>query len=206
MPFIVLAGLDGSGKSTVLNHIKNHLWPGVRGIYIGHRRPGVLHPAETPEEGGVQTITHYSKPNRSWGSSVLKLGVMALDWQIGYWRKLRPLLRTGHMVVFDRHYLIDIGIDPHRYRYGGPLAAVRLAQALTPTPDLVIFLDVTEEVSLARKQERGAENFQEQRLLYLAQAQRNAHWQVVDTTQPLDTVLAQVEAIIMATLGQQNKR
>ncbi|MDA0243077.1 MAG: hypothetical protein OT477_06655 [Chloroflexi bacterium] len=195
-PFIVLAGLDGSGKSTVLAHIQRYPWPGIKAVYIGHRRPGVLYPVPPQDVGEEQEVTHYSKPNHGAVRSVAKMGVMALDWLVGYWAKLRPLRRQQTLVVFDRHYLFDIGIDPHRYRYGGPLWAVRGMQKLVPAPSAVIFLDVTEEVSQARKQEQGAHNFAEQRAAYLAQAKQSPHWHVVDAAQPLAAVLTQVEKII----------
>ncbi|MBK8430181.1 MAG: hypothetical protein IPL28_02285 [Chloroflexi bacterium] len=111
-PFIVLAGLDGSGKSTVLAHIQRYPWPGIKAVYIGHRRPGVLYPVPPQDVGEEQEVTHYSKPNHGAVRSVAKMGVMALDWLVGYWAKLRPLRRQQTLVVFDRHYLFDIGIDP----------------------------------------------------------------------------------------------
>ena len=199
-PFIVLAGLDGSGKSTVLTHIQRTPWPGITAVHIGHRRPGVLYPVPPQDVGDVQEVTHYSKPNHGAVRSVAKMGVMALDWLVGYWAKLRPLRRRQTLVLFDRHYLIDIGIDPHRYRYGGPLSAVRGMQRLVPAPSAVIFLDVSEEVSQARKQETGAHNFNEQRAAYLAQAKQTPNWHVVDATQPLPAVLEQVDKIILDLL------
>jgi thymidylate kinase len=125
---------------------------------------------------------------------------MALDWFVGYWRNLVSDLAQGHPVVFDRHYLIDLAIDPQRYRYGGPIWLVRLAQRLTPRPDLVLFLDVSEEVSQARKQEPGAENFSEQRQAYLNIAKISSNWCVIDASQPLPDVLAAVEKEILAKL------
>ena len=197
-PFIVLAGLDGSGKSTVLSHLQQYNWPKpIQKVMVGTRRPGVLQPLPPPgpmhEEGGN---SHYSKPNHGALKSVGKLMLMSLDWLVGYWWKLRPLQTAGALLLFDRHYLIDLAIDPARYRYGGPTWAVRFAQKVTPRPDLIIFLDVSEEISQARKQERGAENFEEQRQAYLALAQQEKNWLVVDASQPLPTVLQTVEQAI----------
>lgn len=202
-PFIVLAGLDGSGKSTVLSHLQQHTWPTpIQKVVVGTRRPGVLQPLPPPgpmhEEGGN---SHYSKPNHGYFKSLGKLTMMSCDWLVGYWWKLRPQKTAGALLLFDRHYLIDLAIDPARYRYGGPTWAVKLAQKVTPRPDLVIFLDVSEEVSQARKQERGAENFAEQRQAYLATAQQETNWLVVDASQPLPAVLQTVEQAILEKIG-----
>lgn len=168
---------------------------------LGYRRPGVVVPlSEQNEEGGVQLITHYSKPNHPPLKSAGKLVMMTLDWLIGYWRALAPKLANGHPIIFDRHYLIDLAVDPNRYRYGGPIWLVRLAQKITPKPNLVLFLDVTEEVSQARKQEPGADNFNEQRQAYLSMARQSPNWCVIDATQPLERVLSEVEAALSSVL------
>ncbi len=203
-PLIILAGLDGSGKSTVLDHIsKMDFPPPTKSAKLGYRRPGVVTPLPPRnEDGGEQEVTHYSKPNHSALKSAGKLFVMALDWFIGYWTKLAPDLANGHPVVFDRHYLIDLAIDPERYRYGGPLWLIYLAQRMIPQPRLVLFLDVSEEVSQARKQEPGAENFSEQRQAYLDIAKKSKNWRVIDASQTLPEVLAAVEKEIHTKLPQ----
>lgn len=200
-PLIILSGLDGSGKSTVLEHIQAMTFPAqIKGVKMGHRRPGVV--KELPPTGpGSGQVEHYAKPNRSALASAMKLGVMTLDWLVGSWTKLSQWRSDGYLVVFDRHYLIDLDIDPNRYRYGGPLGLVKLARGIVPKPNLVIFLDVPEEVSMARKNEPSAPNFEEQRQAYLKNARESKHWRIIDATQPLEKVLREVETLILQQVG-----
>lgn len=201
-PFVVLSGLDGSGKSTVLAAIGEMDLP-VAGVVFGNRRPSQrVKSGGAGVSGAPEVVTHYSKPNHGFVKSTLKLAVVVVDWLVGYVRQIRPCLVARTMVVYDRHYLIDLGVDPDRYRYGGALALVKVARKFVPRPHLVIFLDVSEAVSQARKAETGAPNFAEQRRAYLEMGKAESDWQIVDATRPLPEVLAEVEALLKTCLRQ----
>jgi len=105
------------------------------------------------------------------------------------------------LVICDRYYH-DILIDPKRYRYGGPISVARLIGQLMPQPDLWVLLDASTEVLQARKQEVSKEETSRQRLAYLAFAKAQKSYVVVDASQTLDNVIADVEYAVEVALDQ----
>ena len=128
-PWVVLLGLDGSGKSTVLAALETIFSPpAFPETRIISRHPGFLYdrllqvkPSSHHSDDGPIAIEHYGKPPHGAIKSVGKLGILALDWFAGYWGQLVHQRAKGHLILFDRHFFLDIAIDPLRYRYGGPL-------------------------------------------------------------------------------------
>lgn len=115
------------------------------------------------------------------------------------------LQRRGHVVVFDRHYLADYsrhdmsgtaGLPFHRRLHGFVL------RRLHPKPDAVVMLDAPAEVLLARKGEGTVEALERRRQDYLALRATTERFYVVDATQDLDTVRADVIAIIDEVAGR----
>jgi thymidylate kinase len=75
-----------------------------------------------------------------------------MDFRIGWWTRIKPFVRRGGWVVWERPWW-DISIDPARYRLQGTRGAARVLGAALPAPDLVIVLEAPVEVLLARKRE-----------------------------------------------------
>ena len=88
-------------------------------------------------------------------------------------------------------------IDPARYRYGGPGWVVRMLDAVVAEPDLWVLLDAPPEVLRARKPEFDLAETIRQRLGYCATIAGRRSVLVVDATQPLKQVVAQVEGAIL---------
>jgi thymidylate kinase len=87
-------------------------------------------------------------------------------------------------------------VDPLRYRYGGALRVARWIGSIVPRPDLVILLDAPADLVHARKQEVPVQEIERQREAYLALVRALPHGRVVDVSQPLHRVIADVEEAI----------
>lgn len=193
VPWLAMLGLDGAGKSTVIQDLANRLehWPACKGVSIQHWRPGVVF---SPGDSGPVTDPHGAPP-RCGVSSVAKIIMIVADWSLGYTTRIANNLARNKVVLFDRHY-VDLLVDPRRYRYGGPMWLARLVGRLVPKPDIFILLDLPAEVAHARKPEIELAEARRLRERYLDLAREiGAH--VVDASRPLDEVVAEVEEIIL---------
>jgi thymidylate kinase len=127
------------------------------------------------------------------------------DWWIGYWTRIvRQRAKLG-LVVFDRH-LLDVLVDPARYRLGGPSWVARAACRLVPRPDLIVVLDAPASVVRARKQEVSTAESQRQSLAYrrLAADVPGAH--LVDATMTPEQVVDAVISIVRRHLDAPRHR
>ena len=107
--------------------------------------------------------------------------------------------------IWDRYYH-DRLVDPLRYRYGGPMWLARWVGKLIPMPDLWILLDAPAEVLQARKQEVSFSETTRQRGAYLALMREMDNTVVVDASQPLDKVVADVNAAILRFLAERTRK
>ena len=194
-PWVVLIGPHGCGKSSVLRELERVCsGPWLAGVRVFYRHP--VNITDIKRYDGT-VIAHYSSTPRGSVVSVAKLGLRALEWWLGYWGRIIFLRASGYLVIFDRHYLLDLMVDPQRYRYGGPLGLVRALARIMPKPDLVIILDAPVEVLFARKQEAPREQLARLREAYVHLAGELPNGHVVNAAAPLEQVVADVERIIL---------
>lgn len=191
---VALVGVDGAGKSTVLAEVEKALRS--LGYSVEHRnfRPKILY-ARAPQEVGPYLHPHSIAPHSAFGSAL-----RAIIWCVEYWVDLFLASRNGTEVQLYDRYFHDLLIDPARYRYGGPRWSVRMLGKIVAEPDLWVLLDAPPEVSRARKPEFDPAETIRQRSAYLAIIARRRLALVVDSTQPLTQVIAQVEAAILDLL------
>jgi thymidylate kinase len=105
------------------------------------------------------------------------------------------------LVLFDRYYH-DILVDPKRYRYGGPSWLAHLIGEFIPKPDIWVLLDAPPEILLERKQEITLAEAARQREEYLKLINNLDNGFVIDATQGLDNVVADVNSIILDFMAQ----
>jgi thymidylate kinase len=166
---IAVSGMDGSGKSTVVQHLLEAF------SSAGGPQPRVVHllPAWIPMPHQLlrrkRTVASYTQPYAeppvasSLGAKARLLYYVAaftlarLSVSVAAWR--------GRMVVMDRS-AIDFLADPSRARI--PVAKLPdwLKRWLAP-PELLAYLDVTPEIAVARKNELSLIKAQALRAAYL---------------------------------------
>jgi len=194
-PWVVILGVDGSGKSSVLRLLAERFAATpVAGVKIVHRRPAVIYSARYGDGGAV---THYGKAAHGKVKSTLKLGAIIVDWLFGYWSQLAYQRAKGYLLFSDRHSLLDLLVDPLRYRYSGPPWMVRLAMRCVPMPDLVLLLDAPVHVLLARKRELTPEEATRQRNAYLDLMATLPNSAIIDVARPLNQVVADAEQRVL---------
>ncbi|PSQ38666.1 dTMP kinase, partial [Halobacteriales archaeon SW_12_71_31] len=183
---VTLEGLDGSGKTTVVEALRD-------------ARPDAVFTREPTESWYGEAV------RRSLGDDdadpVAELFLYTADPAAHLRRVVRPALDRGDLVVSDRY-------TDSRYAYQGatldgvldrPMEYVRgVHQAFTRPPDATIYLDVDPQTAAARA---GAENKFE-RAAFLAEVRSNYERLIdheperfvrVDATRPPEEVIAAVE-------------
>jgi thymidylate kinase len=164
---IAILGVDGAGKSTVINAILPALNAATHNAVVTqHLRPTLLPPlsrlkGKTNQPAGPVLDPHGSMPSGKFGS-LFRLTYLTLDYLVGYWLWTRPrIAKQPTVVIFDR-YAYDMALDPRRFRIGLPRRVAGWFAALAPKPDLIICLHGSPEVIAARKQELPLEETRRQ--------------------------------------------
>lgn len=173
---ITFSGLDGAGKSTLIEWLRARLEAERRpvavlhitdnlGVYACLRaiRDRVTGPRTTQSIGRSRADS--SKP-RDRPAAALRRARNAIVWNkpLRRWVYLPDLLIflcyralieqvRGRVLVMDRYFydtLVDVSVD-------GGWFWCRLLQRITPTPTVAVFLEVTPQESFARKGEFSIE-------------------------------------------------
>ena len=189
--FVVIEGLEGAGKSSVIQAIAKHLQQaGIATICT--REPGGTALAER-----IRECVKSPWPDERVTPQTELLLMYASRSQLVE-NVIAPALSAGTWVVGDRHDL-----STRAYQGGGrQLNREWLSQLKSMTlgdfsPDLTIYLDVSPEVGLSRARGRGALDrieqeslafFQRVRTEYLSLIANDPRSKLVDAEQPMDDV------------------
>ena len=202
-------GADGSGKSTVINAIEFELKKVYPAIELFHFRPNL-----TPNLGdAAQKVKiksdvdrDYSVPHRGDKtgklSSIIRLLYYSIDYQLGYFLRVRPFLFKRHIVIFDRYYT-DVVADSRRSRiFIHHKFLYWFGKILIPKLDYNILLTADKEVILKRKQELTADGIVEinKKLDYLSN--KKGFHLVLNNDSPTEAV----QKIINLIFEQQHKK
>lgn len=200
---LVLAflGVDGSGKSTVINAILPALNAATHNsVTVRHLRPTVLPPlarfkCNKSQLTGPVLEPHGSPPSGMLGS-LLRLAYLSADYALGYWLWTRPKIASlPAVVVFDR-YAYDMAIDQRRFRIALPACLVAWFAALAPKPDLIICLHGDAETIASRKGELTLAETQRQVAALSAFAAREPRAVLVST----DTDIVQTRDAVLGAI------
>jgi len=200
--FITLEGIEGSGKSTNLEVIKN-LLDNNNIKYIVTREPG-----GGPLGPHLRELL-LNKDN-SISPSVEMLLMMA-DRKDHVDNLIEPNLTKGNWVISDRY--LDSTIA---YQGGGRQLNLNLITALSeelklPTPDLTLLFDLSVDLALERAKKRSElDRFEREpkefhsriRHSYLEQASINNRIKIIDSSKDIKSVSMQVEIYILQFLNE----
>lgn len=190
---IVVLGPDGAGKSSVILELLGKLAQGDRVVKMRHLKPFLIS-LQSGEPGAI-VIDPHGKPSRSALLSIVKIIVWCLEeWYVTCFKD-----RNETLLIYDRYYH-DLLIDPRRYRYGGPQWAAKIIGELIPQPKLWVLLDAPALVLQARKQEVTPEETSRQRQAYLAFVRKQKRYVIVDASQSLDRVVAELESALKVNI------
>lgn len=150
-PVVGVVGVDGSGKSTVVEQTVAALndagIPAVS-VYCGSVRDNIRLVAWLRKRVAERTAGNSSGTHRPGSVSKLALGVLALDGVVRHLTRVAPLARRGVVVVCDR-WVIDLYLEP---RPGSPLLS-RLAQWCVGQPNVAVVADAPVDVIANRCEE-----------------------------------------------------
>lgn len=194
---VVVAGPDGTGKSTVVEHLVNDVLAGP--VQVLHHRPHLLG-QRTKHEGAV-TEPHRQQPYPS-GLSVAKLLFLYLDHLVGWFVKVRPWLLKGGGVIVERGWW-DLVVDPRRYRLRPAPRLVAALGRLLPRPDVTVVLGGNAATIAARKAELSVEETERQLRGWASLSTTRPRMRQIDATQPLSDVLASVRRAVVSAGGDE---
>ena len=184
---IVLAGPDGTGKSSIVTWMKREL--GADRVVYMWGRPAVL-PRRSPEGTGDDTRPH---DVRLYGRAVswVKLVYVFLDYQLGWLGRVWPHSRRGGITMIDRGWY-DMAVDEKRYRLRVPPKVVEILARLIPKPRLVVVLHAPSDVILQRKADLSAGEIERQMTRWREVVPASVPTVFIDASRSLDEVATSV--------------
>ena len=154
-----ITGPDGSGKTTILDGLELHFSKTYREVAYNHFRPKVMpRIAELFNKTGLKkdVDVEYDKPHRgkktSIPSSIFRLLYYIVDYIIGYYKVVKPILVRRGVVIFDR-YFTDIISDSKRSQINLNYKVVFFLRRLVPKMNYNFIIFVDPQIILERKQE-----------------------------------------------------
>jgi dTMP kinase len=192
--FIVIEGLEGAGKSTALNQVKQILT--AQSIdFIATREPG-----GTPLAEKMRDIVKSETDEKLTEQSELLLMYAARSQLVE--NVIKPALQNGQWVLGDRHDMSSLA-----YQGGGRQISSSLIMPIRDAvlngfePDLVLLMDIDPQIGLARAANRGELDriekeeiafFERTREVFLTLAKERNNVIVIDAAQTLENVQQQI--------------
>ncbi len=175
-------GVDGSGKSTLIELLRKKLKNKFRKIKYIHLRPYLI----LLDKSTVQSNPHNSKA--TW--PMLLNFFRILYWLIIY-RFFFYLFANNskQLIIFDR-YAHDLMIDPIRYKFNLPISITKFILNLFPNPNLWIVLNAPIKVLEKRKKELPTKELKRQIRSYLNFAKQRKNSIVVNTNNSVQSSLS----------------
>ncbi|WP_278403379.1 dTMP kinase [Pseudoalteromonas ruthenica] len=193
--FIVIEGLEGSGKSTAMKICADTL-ARANIDYITTREPG-----GTPVAEQLRTIVKHAEKESISTQTELLLMYAARSQLLE--NVIRPALANGQWVLGDRHDL-----SSQAYQGGGRQISCEVMNFLSQyvladtRPDLTVYLDIEPALGLARARGRGELDrieredlsfFERTRARYLELAEQDERIVVIDASQAIEKVHQDIE-------------
>ena len=209
-----LMGLDGSGKSTILELLKQDPRFGGFSFVWVRWEPKLLKPlyrrlhgkkAERSEERPTAAARYGEKQQlkkRIFSDPLVgRLWLLAalFDYWLQFYKKYRPLHKSGKHIIFDRYYFdlfldqgLNIGLTPEQI-----VKVIRRNAVLFPDIQKVIYIRVSPAVCFARKDDIPAMEYLNARFEVYELLNRELGWIAVNGEEPLEVVYRLVSATIL---------
>jgi len=202
--FITFEGPDGSGKSTQIKLLAEHL-TGLGQNVLLTREPGGTEISEQ-----IRNVLHDTRNKAMLPRTELLLFSAARAQLIG--QKVRPHLASGGIVLCDRY--ADSTLAYQGYGHGLEVETLRLITAFATDhliPDLTLLFDLEPATGLQRRQTNGGEwtrmddyalaFHRRVRAGYLELAKAEPErWVILDATRGVEELQAEVRRIVESRL------
>ena len=165
-PTITFTGVDGAGKSTILENVKTLLTEKYRReVVVLRQRPSVLpilssfkYGKAAAEQKAANTLPRQGT-NKSRISSLLRFLWYYTDYIFGQWYIEWTYNRRGKVLLYDRYYY-DYIIDSKRANIVLSSGLIKGLFGLVFKPELNILLYADPDLILSRKQELSREDIE----------------------------------------------
>ncbi len=192
---ICFYGIDGAGKTTLIDALRDDFGAMTHRVVYGHFRP--LLPMQKEPDSGRALHNPQGMPPRDAFSSMLKaVFYMAWHWVARLWP--HPVDR---LTVYDRG-MWDFYVDPLRFRYGGPMGFLRLICRLAPSAMVSVFVDVSPETAQKRKREVTLDESRRQAEAYRLLAAHLPNALIVRGDLPIETLRRTVREFVLRRLRE----
>jgi thymidylate kinase len=159
---ITFSGVDGAGKSTIIEHTKKELEKKLRKrVVVIRHRPSLLPilsaftlGKKEAEQRAAATLPRQGK-NKNLIGSLLRFAYYYTDYFFGQFYVYTKYVLRGNVVLYDRYYF-DFINDPLRSNIRLPQWLTKAGYHLLMQPHLNFFLYADAETILSRKKELDA--------------------------------------------------
>jgi thymidylate kinase len=156
---ITFSGVDGAGKSTIIEHVRNNIEKKYRRkVVVLRHRPSVLPMLsawkmgrEAAEQRSANTLPRTGN-NNSKLSSLFRFAYYYTDYLLGQFVVQAKYVYRGYIVVYDRYYF-DFINDAKRSNITLPTGFTRAGYSFLLKPEFNFFLYADAQVILKRKKE-----------------------------------------------------
>jgi thymidylate kinase len=201
---ITFSGVDGAGKSTVIDTVKMIIEKKLRrNVVVIRHRPSILPILSAWVEGkaaaekkAASNLPRQGK-NNNWISSLLRFSYYYTDYLLGQFVVYFRYVLRGHIVLYDRYYF-DFINDSRRSNIQLPRFITKSGYKLLLKPDLNFFLYAEPELILSRKKELMASTIEYLTKKYLDLFEQLGRDQVKSRYIPIENIVLEdtIESII----------